>query len=391
MEGAEEEIRVLHEKLADAVKKERVMESNVMAAVCDQNLLEHALSDFTSSIRALDKTMTTAVSASHESSQHMQVALAREHAHAQSLSDTEKRGATLLAELEKQVTALDDSLCLAAVEVELAHAEARSAEGVEELVAAKWRHEAARQDEEKKEELVQRLYEHSLDTSVMSESLAQQQLEVAVLTEYTKELQYQVTEHKAGRDKERELARMKMEQVSSTLQMLVESLGILVMGIGEEEGQLERERERLEKERGASEDKAETQRLEREAEREKQLKAALEEERQLREREMESLKNLAQNAETERERERVARAEARDKERMAREKEREEDQAQQEALQICANMLGAELQEIKEENAYLRSEMMHLELALQVCSPAWASAAPQLHQSIVVHVVVLSC
>ena len=74
----------------------------------------------------------------------------------------------------------------------LAQAEAESAEGVERLVVEKWNQELARQDGEQKEELMLKLYETSLDTGALSESLVQQQVEVAVLTEFTKELQQQV-------------------------------------------------------------------------------------------------------------------------------------------------------------------------------------------------------
>ena len=35
------------------------------------------------------------------------------------------------------------------------------------------------------------------------------------------------------------------------------------------------------------------------------------------------------------------------------------------AGQVCADMLGAELQEAQGDNAYLRTEVMHLELALR--------------------------
>ena len=81
---------------------------------------------------------------------------------------------------------------MAVVAVRLAQAEAESAEGVEKVVVERWSQELARQDGEQKEELVLKLYENSLDASVLSESLVQQQVEVAVLTEFTKELQQQV-------------------------------------------------------------------------------------------------------------------------------------------------------------------------------------------------------
>ena len=142
---------------------------------------------------------------------------------------------------------------------------------------------------------------------------------------------------------------------------MMRELEELQLGLAEEASVLEEEAVRTIVMRAAMDKERER----REEARERDRAEAMQAKRKEREDRIEAERQQESAATAERERERAAREEARQRERQVWESERVDGQAQQESLQVCADVLGRDLKEREAEIVFLRSEICALENMLQ--------------------------
>jgi hypothetical protein len=214
---------------------------------------------------------------------------------------------------------------------------------------------------ETQEDLVQKLYDARIEIGQLTNTVYQLGVEGSVMTEFTKELRDRIAELEmkghCNREAEEACQALGMQGVQDILRELDE----LKSGFTEEANLLEEEAVRMIL-MSAAKDK---ERERREGARERDMVAEMQALQKDRENELEAQRRNEIAAAAERERERAARQEARQSERQAWESERRDVRAQQDSVQVCAEVLGRDLQMREAEIAFLQSQIFTLENMLQ--------------------------